>query len=199
MRNILFILIFIPIVANGQKIYSGICGEFKHNWTLKIGVDNSVIMTRNIDNSGYEEYFGTIQRVSDSIFNITAKLTYGQSICRSLGDSILYVSLDTVMQKKILNVFLINKNGRLISVSIDKRNRFNIPLDKHFYSSDKDNNFFQIFAGHKNPISGKIVTTYLYYGIGSCLEFFTGNESKFNVIVNKDKIIKITEIHKSKK
>ena len=70
-------------------------------------------------------------------------MIYGQSMCLSYGDSIIFVHLDSFTKINIPVIFLINKKGQIISVLTNKRNDFNIPLNKGFFSTDKENNYFQ--------------------------------------------------------
>jgi hypothetical protein len=195
MKHFLLLLAFMPLFSKGQSTYQGFYGKPKVFWIVKINTDNSIYIVRNTD-AGYDEYKGKIFKINDTLFIVKARLTFGQSMCIAISDSILFVSLDSTMRHRVQNIYLINNKGKLVIIPILKRSNVEVLIDKDFcvtklayvikgFRINKSSgNSFIIFGGHWNPINNKIVTTSFKYKSEYGLEFYTDkNEKTFKVVI----------------
>ena len=191
MKKIILILTFAPFLTIGQNIYSGLHGQYKYKWTFKINPDSSVFLTKNIDSYGYEEYSGKISRNNDTLFNIKLRLDFAQCACRAVGDSKLYVSLDSSLSKTIEQLTVVYSNSETSKTSVSKQKKIIIPLNKKLSSTDPMSDFFYVTTGHKNPIDNSEVKTLYKVKDEFCVELFQRNGGLIKVVIKGDKLRKI--------
>jgi hypothetical protein len=170
--------------AKAQHIYSG-SSKGQHKWQLRINADSSVNLVREVGNYSYEEYKGHIQRLNDTLFDVNVKLDYAQSICRAISDSILFVTVDTLLQPSVTYVMTKYAGEEKFSFPVSNRSHLQIPVYKRIYRPNTDQRFFSVYAGHKHAISQKdVVTNYKLtdeYG----LEIYSGGSSSFKLSIKK--------------
>jgi hypothetical protein len=191
MTKSLLIFILLPFIVCGQSLYSGFHGKYKRKWTLKINQDSSVILTCNVGNNSYNEYNGHIKKINDTLYNIQTNLTFSQIRCRAIGDSFIYVGIDTSLVKVIDTVKIEYSNKDIESFLTQKKNEITIPINKKLFNSDPNKKFFYLNVGHVNPINYNVVKTQYKIGEEYCVEIYTEKDINFNVVIKNNKLRKI--------
>jgi len=195
MKNI-FTLIFLTIsVFSFGQTYNGVYGKYKHNWVLKINPDSTIILEHDDENAAYDEYSGTIRKINDTLFTINAKMMFAQNKARAIGDSVIYIRLDSTAQKDIQNIKLTYLNGNISTIPANGKRKITIPIDKKLFNSQPNENIFFLSVGHKNPLNNKEIKTAFKIGEEYCLELYSGWEERFNVVIKKNNIRKIGKGH----
>lgn len=147
----------IPFFLTGQTIYSGQFNKYNYKWDLKINSDSSISLVRS--GSTYDEYNGSIKRINDTLFNIKAKLSFCQTKCRAIGDSLFYLTTDSIIRNTAKNIKITYSNNVLANFPITAKDNMTIPLNKTLFNSDPGKNYFNVSIGHINPITGKEVVS----------------------------------------
>jgi hypothetical protein len=185
-----FLFFSLPLFLNAQ-VYSGSYGKYKHKWTLKINPDSSIILIKNIDNFGYQEYTGSIKRTNDTLFTIQTDPSFSQTACRAIGDSVLYVSLDSTTLKATPTITILYPDKYTVALPTAGNNHLKIPLDKKHFDVTKAKSAFYISAAHRNPISKLEVLTRFEAGDEYGLEFYSEKAISFDIVIKKNKVRKI--------
>jgi hypothetical protein len=195
MRNLLtFVFLTVSVSSFGQT-YQGTYGKYSHNWLLKIYPDSSIIIEQDNRYGSYEEYAGTLRKLNDTLFAIKARLVFAQNKARAIGDSLIYIRMDSAIQKDIQNIMLTYFNGNMITIPTNWKSIITIPIDKKLFNSESEKNIFFLSAGHLNPIDKTEIKTEFKIGEEYCIEFFTGWEEIFNVVIKNNKLTKTGKGH----
>ncbi|MEJ1241674.1 hypothetical protein WBG78_26235 [Chryseolinea sp. T2] len=193
MRQFVFLSLLIPFLSHGQTLYSG-PGNYDHKWFLKINPDSSIVLLRNIQDSGFDEYLGRISRKNDSLFVVKVKLHFEQEPCLSINESALYIHFDSIYSRKIGKVAIVYSNSESVTIPVNNRTKIEVPLSNKISRSNSDKEFFYVTANHKNPIDNSEMRTHYKNKDSYCLGFRQGESETFRVIIKDDKVRKFGKV-----
>ena len=193
MRQLVFLSLLLPFLSHGQTLYSG-PGNYDHKWFLKINPDSSIVLLRNIQDSGFDEYLGKISRRNDSLFVVKVKLQFNQAPCQSVDESALYIHFDSIYSRKIGKVAIVYSNSEKVTIPVNNRTMIDVPLSNKISRSDPDKEFFYVTADYKNPIDNGEMRTHFKNKDSYCLEFRQGESETFRVIIKNDKVRKFGKV-----
>jgi hypothetical protein len=202
-RHFLILLTFLltDILVVGQ-VFSG-NSDKKYQILFNINKDSSINFIYSLDKQIYAENIGTIKKINDSIFHISAIMTIGNDFVLSLYTTTIdspiivndtdYFSIDspfvnpddTVIIKysngQTRNYFPYNKQGKRISFIHDKKN----------FNDKSDNNFFTVTIKRKNKITGQPLS----FRIGQHDSFrtMTGEKIEFDIMIKNNKLKTIND------
>lgn len=188
MKKYIFILSIIPFFLNGQTIYSGQFNKYNYKWDLKINSDSSLFLIRS--GSTYDEYNGSIKRINDTLYNIKAKLAFCQTKCRAIGDSLFYLTTDSIIRNTSKNIKITYSNNVIDNFSITDKDKMTIPLNKKLFNSDPDKSYFNVSIEHINPITGKEVVSKYKIQNEYCISLYSDNEISFLVTIKNNLLSK---------
>lgn len=178
----------IPFFLTGQIIYSGQFNKYNYKWDLKINSDSSISLVRS--GSTYDEYNGSIKRINDTLFNIKAKLSFCQTKCRAIGDSLFYLTTDSIIRNTAKNIKITYSNNVLANFPITAKDNMTIPLNKTLFNSAPGKNYFNVSIGHINPITGKEVVSKYKIQNEYCIAIYADNEFTFQVTIKNNRLSK---------
>ncbi len=178
----------IPFFLTGQIIYSGQFNKYNYKWDLKINSDSSISLVRS--GSTYDEYNGSIKRINDTLFNIKAKLSFCQTKCRAIGDSLFYLTTDSIIRNTAKNIKITYSNNVLANFPITAKDNMTIPLNKTLFNSAPGKNYFNVSIGHINPITGKEVLSKYKIQNEYCIAIYADNEFTFQVTIKNNRLSK---------
>lgn len=178
----------IPFFLTGQIIYSGQFNKYNYKWDLKINSDSSISLVRS--GSTYDEYNGSIKRINDTLFNIKAKLSFCQTKCRAIGDSLFYLTTDSIIRNTAKNIKITYSNNVLANFPITAKDNMTIPLNKTLFNSAPGKNYFNVSIGHINPITGKEVVSKYKIQNEYCIAIYADNEFTFQVTIKNNLLSK---------
>jgi hypothetical protein len=201
-RYLLIILAFMFSVTfvSGQ-LYCG--NSTSNNWCLlRINKDSSIdfVYSRNL-NEFYGEHKGTIKKINDTLYHITAVMTIGKTgvigpsaydTAKHTDNGIDYFKIDTPYVHLNDSVIIEYANGqRQIYVPYDHGEHTYCVPDKKFFSKKEGvNYYFKIIINRKNAITGQQLSFRVPFH--SAPIFDSGKKLSFDVII-KNNVLWTTE------
>lgn len=193
--SILTLLIFISITASfGQTfITKQSSGLKKIDCTFHINKDSSVHFIYQRDNRGiYGEHTGTIQKLNDTLFRVSATLTIGQFYMKSFDKDTIYIQLDTNIARQLDKIQMEYSDGRTRKLlqGYDRMGQpigiLKIPIDKNLFNKRKGLDYVTITINRKNFLSDSFLAFKIPFG--SAASFSSGQMIMFDVAIKNNKL-----------
>jgi hypothetical protein len=191
-KQLLIILTFVltNTFVVGQ-IYTGISDD-KYQILLQINKDSSVNYSYSREQEFYSEHIGTIRKINDTLFHISATMTFGNDMVLSLYtyDTISHVTNDT-------DYFCFNYPDTVILKYANGLTKNYFPyskqgkdpcfvLDKKLFNEKSGSNYYTVTFKRKNIITGQPLTFKL--GQHSGLSILSGQKIDFDVIIKNNNL-----------
>jgi hypothetical protein len=200
LKNILIILTFILTnISLCAQIFTGksIDKSKNYNCALKINSDSSIIFICNTEeNELYGQYEGTIKRVNDSVFSISATMTLGKTYAENfykanttthvINDTD-YVFIDTTYKEMLKFVKIKYANNQEIEYKWNTENSMFL-AKRQFNKSDKKN-YYYIQTEANDKINGKKLSFIVRFGTIAAFE--KGQKLEINVIIKGNYLFSI--------
>lgn len=194
-RHFIIIVVFLTLKINAYgQIFKGATTDKGHprTCTLKINPDSSVVLVYySKANESYTQYLGKIVRKKDSLFHVSAKMTFGTfgviwlpTINRNtlVVHDTNFFSITPLIFDIFKPVKIIYANGQSIDYLSPERL---IPLDKKAFNQKKGCNYYYIQTNAKDIFTNQKLTFKCDYG--TSLSFINGDSVEFDIIVLKNK------------
>lgn len=201
MRQLFIILTLIhsTLLSFGQIFNGTSTDKMKsYNCSLKINKDSSVVFIYNTkENETYGEHFGTIKKVNDSVFHISATMTFGkfdnirqytESVDTHIVNDTDYFGINTTYIEPTDTVCIKYCNGQTnYFVPVDKQGKnIAFPLDKKLFNKNSRSNFYTVIIKRKNVITRLPLTFKVKYG--SSASFESGEKLEFNIVIKNNNL-----------
>ena len=183
---LLTLLFAAPLFSTGQTLYEG-KSHSKIEVAIQINPDSTFIFVQKHGNQYYDEFRGQINQLNDSVYHLSGKRYLMQAICRAIGDSLLYVQLDSTALERTRALLLTYSNKQSISLLDHSREaEFTVPINTDLFNPQSGKDYFNVYAGYLNPITGNPVkTTYTIHDEFCFTLYAGGNPLSLDIIVNK--------------
>lgn len=116
-----------------------------YNCTIRINKDSTINFIYNRHkNVVYAEHFGTIKKVNDTLFHISATMTIGQFYMKSYNNDTIYIQIDSSIAKQldVIEVEYSNRTNRKQLQGYDNLGKpirlLKIPIDKKLFNGNKE-------------------------------------------------------------
>jgi hypothetical protein len=163
-----------------------------YNCTIRINKDSTVNFIYDRDNNGvYGEHIGTIKRINDTLFHISATMTIGQFYMKSFEEDTLYIAIDKTIALELDKISIIysNKTQKHFA-GYDKQGQsidlLKIPIDKKLFNKQKGTNIVTIIINRKNFLSDNFLTFEIPFG--SAASFTKGQQEDFYVVIKEGQL-----------
>jgi hypothetical protein len=196
-RKAIFVLFFFILhyFVKGQ-IYIGtsLNNAKEYHCYLKINTDSTIVFVYHTkQNEIYGEYVGRIYKSDDTLFRITATMSFGKFDIMRLytRDTNSYVLNDTDYfcinsnYYQVLNPIKIKySNGQIVDFDYEKQNC--LVLDRRYFNKTKGSDYYFLLSNKveeftKEPLS-------FIERFGSVPSFENGETIEFKIIIKDDKI-----------
>jgi hypothetical protein len=190
MKQLLIILlIFSSIkVSYGQTFIANHNeNENIYDWIFRIKKDSTINLIYQINNKAvYGEYNGTVKRLNDTIYHVSAQLITGQNIMKAPYNDSISIQMDSKIASEIDKIAIEYSNGKSIDISKysiiwSKYNRISISIDKLLYNEKNNTNSIFITINRKNSITNEFLKFQIPYG--SAAFFSTGDLIEFQMMI----------------
>lgn len=163
-----------------------------YNCTIRINKDKTVNFIYNRDKNGiYGEHIGTIKKLNDTLFHISATMTIGQFYMESFDDDTIYIAIDSLIGKELdeISIKYSNKTQQHFA-GYDKQGKpidlIKIPINKKLFNSQKRTNIVTIIINRKSILSDKNLTFEIPFG--SAASFTKGQKEDFYVVIRGEQL-----------
>lgn len=170
----------------------------RYHCLLRINKDSSINFIYNLDKNWlYAQYNGTIKKINDTLYHISAKLNFGKFDNKRLYlyDTISHITNDTdyfgiTIPYINFNDTIIIKyaNGKIQNyIPYNKQNKHSFfALDKKLFNERSGSNFYTIMLKRENEITGQPLDFRVSFG--SAPTFESGEELNFDVVITNNKL-----------
>lgn len=140
----------------------------------------------------YGEYIGRIVKLNDSVYNISATMTIGQSCMKSFNLDTFYIQLyeKTATQlDKMQFAYSDGKTKKQLTLYDSLGNPIRllkIPVDEKLFNFKKGMDYITITINRKNFLSDSFLSFNIPFGSASI--FFFGKHLNFNVIIKNGEL-----------
>lgn len=165
----------------------------RYNCTFRINKDSSINFIYDRDFNGvYGEHNGTIKKVNDTLFRVSATMTIGQFYMKSFDNDTIYIQLDSNIARQLNKISMeytdgktrkhlqgYDRNGNPISL-------LKIPVDKKLFNERKGTDYVTIIINRKNFLTDN----FLFFKIpfGSAASFTSGQKFEFDIVIKNNRL-----------
>ncbi|MGY3051823.1 hypothetical protein ACVWYG_000010 [Pedobacter sp. UYEF25] len=199
MRKIIILLTFIlpNTLLFGQTFVGTSTDKLKaYNCTIRVNKDSTINFIYNKhSNVVYGEHIGTISKVSDTLYKISATMTIGQFLFQSPFKDTIYVQLDSTIARqadKIQFEYSYGKTRKQLQGYDRLRNAiglFKIPVDKNIFKEKKGTDFITLTIDRKNFLTDNFLSFTIPFG--SAASFTKGQLEAFYVVIKNGQLYTI--------
>ncbi|MBK7651592.1 MAG: hypothetical protein IPJ20_13835 [Flammeovirgaceae bacterium] len=113
--SILTLMIMITAnVSFGQTFIGKQSNKFKtYNCSIRINKDSSVNFIYDRDLNGvYGDHYGSINKINDTLFRVSATMTIGQFYMKSFNNDTIYIQLDSNIARQLDKIQIEYTDGK---------------------------------------------------------------------------------------
>lgn len=165
----------------------------KYNCTLRINKDSSINFIYNRDfNVVYGDHKGTIKKLNDTLFRVSATMTIGQFYMKSFDNDTIYIQLEPNIARQLdkIEVEYSNKKTREQLQGYDRMGKvielLKVPVDKTLFNNKKGKDFIKITINRKNFLTDNFLSFRIPFG--SAASFTSGQKIEFEVVIKNNKL-----------
>lgn len=189
-----FMILITASVSFGQTFIGKQSDKLKrYNCTFHINKDSSIIFIYDRDFNGiYGEHKGTINKINDTLYRVSATMTIGQFYMKSFGKDTFYIQLDSDIARQLDKISIEYSDGKTIKhlQGYDRngnpRDLLKIPVDKNLFNEKKVAGYVTIIINRKNFLTENFLTFKIPFG--SAASFTSGQKIEFDIVIKNNRL-----------
>lgn len=165
----------------------------RYNCTFRINKDSSINFVYSRDFNGvYGEHIGTIKKLNDTLFRVSATMTIGQFYTRSFDNDAIYIQLDSTIARQLNKISIEYTDGKTRKhfQGYDRKGKpirmLKIPVDKNLFNENKGTDYVTIIINRKNFLTDNFLTFKIPFG--SSVSFTSGQKIEFDIAIKNNKL-----------
>ena len=196
MKNAILIFVFFVSVniSFGQTYAGKQPDKFKsYNCSFRINKDSTINFIYDKDNNSiYGDHKGTIKKLNDTLYHISATMTIGQFYMKSFDKDTIYIQLDSNIARQLDKIQVEYADGkhRKQLQGYDRSGNpirlLKIPVDKKLFNENKGTDFITITINRKNFLTDNFLSFKIPFG--SAASFTSGQTFEFDVVIKGGKL-----------
>ncbi len=157
---------------------------------LRVNTDSSVNFVYSLkENIYYGEYTGSIKKVTDSIYHVSAQMAIGQFIMKAFNDQYFYIKTDTAIARQLSSITFKYNNGKVMAFfphagPATNENYIRLPYKKEYFNAKKGFNFLRIQLNIKGQLDGQKLVFKIPFG--SAISLVSGADLEFDLEAKKN-------------
>jgi hypothetical protein len=143
----------------------------RYNCTFRINKDSSINFIYDRDFNGiYGEHNGTIRKINDTLFRVSATMTIGQFYMKSFDNDTIYIQLDSNIARQLDKISIEYTDGktRKHSQGYDRNGNpvslLKIPVDRKLFNEKKGTDYVTIIINRKNFLTDNFLSFKIPFG-----------------------------------
>lgn len=196
MKTTILILKFLVLTnfSFGQTFIGTQTEKFKrYNCTIRVNKDSTINFIYHRDKNGvYVDHKGTIKKLNNTLYRISATMTIGQFYMKSYDNDNIYIKINPNIARQLDKIQIEYANGKN-SKQLQGYDRFEnpigllkIPVDKKLFNAKIGTNFITITINRKNFLSDNFLSFRIPYG--SAASFTSGKKTEFNIVIKGNQL-----------
>jgi|JI10StandDraft_1071094.scaffolds.fasta_scaffold149724_1 hypothetical protein len=181
-------------VSFGQTFIGKQSNKFKiYNCSIRINKDSSVNFIYDRDLNGvYGDHYGSINKINDTLFRVSATMTIGQFYMKSFNNDTIYIQLDSNIARQLDKIQIEYTDGKTRKQlqGYDRMGNpvrlLKVPVDKKLFNEKKGMDFITITINRKNFLTDNFLSFKIPFG--SAASFTSGQKITFDVIIKTNKL-----------
>lgn len=165
----------------------------RYNCTFRINKDSSINFIYDRDfNSIYGEHKGTIKKVNDTLYSVSATMTIGQFYMKSFDNDTIYIQLDSRIARHLDKISLEYTDGKTRKhlQGYDRNGKpmpiLKTPVDKNLFNEKKGTDYVTILINRKNFLTDNFLAFKIPFG--SSASFTSGQKIEFDLVIKNNKL-----------
>jgi len=165
----------------------------RYNCTFRINKDSSINFIYDRDFNGvYAEHNGTINKINDTLYRVSATMTTGQFYMKSFYNDTIYIQLDSNIARQLDKIQIEYTDGKTRKQlqGYDRTGQpidlLKIPVDKKLFNEKKGVNYITITINRKNFLTDNFLSFKIPFG--SAASFTSGQKTTFDVVIKGNKL-----------
>lgn len=193
--NILTFIILISASASFGQTFIGKQSDKleRYNSTFRINKDSSINFIYSRDfNAVYGEHRGTIKKLNDTLYRVSATMTIGQFYMKSFDNDTIYIQLDSNIARQLDKIEIEYANGhtRKQLQGYDRMGQpirlLKVPRDKRLFNEKEGLDYVTITVNRKNFLSDNFLSFKIPFG--SAASFTSGRNITFDIAIKNNTI-----------
>lgn len=182
------------ITMYGQTFVGTSTDEMKaYECTIRLNTDSTInFVYKRQSNGVYGEHIGTISKVKDTLYRISATMTLGQFSMKSYNNESLYIQLDSNIARQLDKIQVEYADGKTRKQlqGYDKSGNpiplLKIPIDKKLFNEKKGKDYLTLTINRKNILTENLLSFRIPYGSAASLT--SGEKEEFDVVIKNNKL-----------
>ncbi len=187
MNQLFFIVLIIlcSITLNGQTFEGKSLRDYKCSLRVEIDSTINLIYNKN-DNGAYGELIGKVKKIKDTIYHISAIMSFGQFCMRTYNEDTLYIKLDSAITVNLDSMKIVFTNGiyKYCVIKGQPLQLFKSTFDKTIFNRSKGKDYVTIAVKRNNKLADEYLNFKIPFGSAA---YFT-NEISFDsdIVIKND-------------
>ena len=189
-----FIILISATVSFGQTFIGKQSEKLKrYNCTFLINKDSTINFIYDRDFNGvYGEHTGTIKKINDTLYRISATMSIGQFYMKSFDNDTIYIQLDSNIARQLDKIQIEYTDGKTRKQlqGYDRTGQpidlLKIPVDKKLFNEKKGMDYITITINRKNFLTDNFLSFKIPFG--SAASFTSGQKFTFDVVIKNNKL-----------
>jgi hypothetical protein len=196
MRKLIILLTFIlpNTLLFGQTFFGNSTDKMKaYNCTIRINKDSTINFIYDRQSNGvYGEHIGTLSKINDTLYRISATMTIGQFYMKSFDKDTIYIQLDSNIARQLDKIQVEYSDGKTRKQlqGYDRLGNpiglLKIPIDKKLFNEKKGTDFITITINRKNFLTDNFLSFKIPFG--SAASFTKGQQEEFYVVIKSGQL-----------